>query len=167
MVPEDDALSSLSGDLVLAICLTLRELFGAGAHGWGNALQPEDKNKNPEHWAIQIMYVTSAHSGKQSSSVSWCLSWQCSGSGTKWNTEPPRFPHTRACRRRSRLRYQRPGHGEVAVVPAARTENPSPHPPVALGCERPPAQQETGPLRALLCSNPCWHSRLFRGLTSS
>lgn len=65
MVPKDDALSSLSRDLVLAICLTLQVLSGAGAHRWGNALPLEDKKDNStEPQAIQIMYVTLCPFGK-------------------------------------------------------------------------------------------------------
>ena len=46
MVPKDDALSCLSRDQVLELCLTLRMLLGDGVHSAAKVLQLEGKKKN-------------------------------------------------------------------------------------------------------------------------
>lgn len=89
MVPKDDALSCLSRDLVLELCLTLPMLPpGDEAHSGGNVCNPRQKAQRAAQWALQLIYVTSAHSGKWNQSVSARVG-KHSGVGTKRNMQRP------------------------------------------------------------------------------
>ena len=62
MVPKDDALSCLSRDQVLELCLPLWMLLGDGVHSAEKALQLKDKKKNVgsfTHWTSSLHILES------------------------------------------------------------------------------------------------------------